>query len=60
MTTVVRGSYYKDKNITKFIGLAAIDVLVNKLALYTNENMIKLLLQVTEAPFTRPINNCVL
>ena len=32
MTTIVKGSYYKDKNVTKLIGLAAIDVLVDKLS----------------------------
>jgi len=37
MTTVVRGAYYQEKNVTRLIGLAGIDVLVSQLTVYKSE-----------------------
>lgn len=34
MTTVVRAAYYKEKNVTRLIGLSAVDVLVSQLTIY--------------------------
>jgi len=34
MTTVVRAAYYKEKNVTRLIGLAGIDVLVSQMTIY--------------------------
>lgn len=34
MTTVVRAAYYKEKNVTRLIGLASLDVLVSQMTIY--------------------------
>lgn len=47
MTTVVRAAYYKEKNVTRLIGLASLDVLVSQMTIYKSQQEIKKQLQVT-------------
>lgn len=60
MTTVVKAAYYKEKNVSRLIGLAGIDVLVSQLTIYKSEADIKNDLSMTEKPFKRNISLCAL